>query len=910
VVEASAVLLDEELIDPLAARRRAIAAWSPGVTMHRLRAAGGALLVRFPAPRVVDCARAPGLPLVRLGEAGILASAPLDPDEIAAIAPPAGAVVIVRGGEPACVVPADGDLEDPARFLDVSAFALASVTPLGPPPDPPKIVGAPTIFKARPSLGVREAPEDLEDVVAAMRAWKRGEPAQVASAARPSFFASFLRAIATLITRLFGPKPARGSAGAPAVRAQEKRALVVVAQAPAGPSFLDRVTARLRDFAATILVHARLASFIGRRQAEYVDRMLTMFESGDIDEALRHAIPLSEEGEESAGPPAPPALGVPSARTALAISTGSGGSGGGAIYSPPDFYAELRRRYRAAFERLEAEGRIDEAAFVLAELLRDTGEAVAFLERHGRFHLAAELAEGRGLAPALVVRQWMLAGDVRRAVLLARRHGVFAEAIGRIGARREGVILRVLWAETLAEAGDFAAAVETAYPLKEARGLAAAWIDAAIAQGGVAAARVLARKLTLFPASFPEVRERALALSTEEGGTPAERRAFAEALLEGSATPASRTLARPLLRALVRDGALSGDPATLSLVTRVLSHAGDDLLRADIPAWPTVERTPLRFLRVQKLLEIARHDAGATPVHDAVHLPDGRTALALGEAGVRVLDREGRALFHLDEPAHHLVISDRGDRALALASRGSTVRIARLDLVGRRSESWCDARLDAFARDFDGAQWIVAAAGKLLVIDALDTRFDALASFDLGAGANRIAIGRSADMCGVIDGEGALRRYAVPGFTLRSSRRLDLARPTEERFAVSAHETGGAVRLARERPGMPGARVFLEHQTFASGTPRRADVETRDDASPIALAARFDWIACAVAVREGVVVRLFDELTLGRRYEIALLGATRASLRFLLDTLTVADDRGRVIVVELQHGGLVRDARV
>lgn len=57
-----------------------------------------------------------------------------------------------------------------------------------------------------------------------------------------------------------------------------------------------------------------------------------------------------------------------------------------------DLYAELRALYRAAFQRLDAQGRIEQAAFVLAELLQANEEAVSYLERHGRLRLAAEMA--------------------------------------------------------------------------------------------------------------------------------------------------------------------------------------------------------------------------------------------------------------------------------------------------------------------------------------------------------------------------------------------------------------------------------------------------------------------------------------------------------------------------------------
>ena len=633
VVEASAILVDEALAGPLAARRRVVAAWAPGATVHRL---GATLLVRFPAPRRVDCARAPGLPLVRVSDApgAPLAAAPLAPDELAAAAPPRDAVVLVRGGALTTVVLAEGGREDPATYLDLEDFAVVRPEPLGRAPAAPRLVAAPMTTATRKLLGVAAAPPEQAAAIAALRARRGGAvlggPRFAAGGPGLSFLAGLLAALVTLLSRLL---PSAGAPGAVAAAGDPSRALAALPQTPSGPSLADRLAARLRSWLATALVRARLAQLLGRRQAEYFDRLLEMFDRGDLGEALRHAIPLGGQGDAPAGP----AFGVPAPRRELAISLAQRRAPGSTIFSEGGFYEHLRRKYRAAFERLEREGRIDEAAFILAELLHEDAEAVAFLERHDRLRLAAELAESRNLAPGLVVRQWFVARDVARALRVARRHDAFADALIRLEKHGRAPELRLLWAETLADAGDFATAVDVVWPIEDARRVGAAWIDAAIAQGGAAAARMLARKLELVPASFADVRERALALLDDPGATH-ERRAFADALLRASPTPEGRTLARPVLRALVRDGARSGDVTIRRLVEKLAAFAGDGSLGADLPGWPTVERTTLARLTTPRLLDLAASDTGATPVLDAAFLPGGRTVIALGEAGVRELD--------------------------------------------------------------------------------------------------------------------------------------------------------------------------------------------------------------------------------------------------------------------------------
>src|SRR5947208_1315692 len=89
---------------------------------------------------------------------------------------------------------------------------------------------------------------------------------------------------------------------------------------------------------------------------------------------------------------------------------------------------------------------------------RGCGPLIAFLEKHGQHRLAAELAESRDLPAGMVVRQWFLARDVRRAIRLAEERGAFADAIARLERthRSEAQALRMLWAERLASKGDYA----------------------------------------------------------------------------------------------------------------------------------------------------------------------------------------------------------------------------------------------------------------------------------------------------------------------------------------------------------------------------------------------------------------------------------------------------------------------
>jgi hypothetical protein len=69
------------------------------------------------------------------------------------------------------------------------------------------------------------------------------------------------------------------------------------------------------------------------------------------------------------------------------------------------------------------------------------------------------------------------------------------------------------------------------------------------------------------------------------------------------------------------------------------------------------------------------------------------------------------------------------------------------------------------------------------------------------------------------------------------------------------------------------------------------------------------WVACAFQEKAGVVVRLFDQAELKERATITLAGARHVCLRLRDETLTVGDDRGRALVLELAYGSVIRSIR-
>ena len=200
------------------------------------------------------------------------------------------------------------------------------------------------------------------------------------------------------------------------------------------------------------------AGFVNRKHAQYIDELTRQFRSGELDEALHHAIPLG--GELSAAL----SLKLPQRRADLQIS--AHGRSATSVPYGPTIQQHLQGIYRQAAKDLEAGGKVDQAAYVLAELLRDAHGCVAMLERQQRFDTAARIAEQRELDAGTIVRLWWLAKDKKRAISVARRHGAFAAALARLDKvdPTAGDELRVEWIADLERAGDLLGAVEVAWP--------------------------------------------------------------------------------------------------------------------------------------------------------------------------------------------------------------------------------------------------------------------------------------------------------------------------------------------------------------------------------------------------------------------------------------------------------------
>lgn len=900
-IDAAGFLFNSDLIGVAETRQRILDLWESGVQVF---ADGPNHFVRLPATIRVDSAHSVATPLVQIEN--VLSALPLSADELEMLQAPSHSVVYAKGGVAHLTSLSSAAAESPENWLDVSAFKVVAVTSLGAAFAEPKVVGEPQPFDARAKLdGVPAETAELREAIAAIKRVASGRQSGDWSAGQQmrGWLGRVMGGISSQLAGI-GRRLQNSTASRSASRqtGSEQRQ-------PAQSGWLARVGLRL-------LHTSRLAQVLGRRQAKYFGKMMEMFERGDLDEALKHAVPLSDLSSLQQVP----ALGVPAPRDNLSIRPWQGvtsrtfGLGG-------DFFAYLNQLYRSTFDRLVAQNRIEEAAFVLAELLRANAEAVAFLERHGKLRLAAELAEARELPPGLVVRQWFIAGDIKRAVEIARRTQAFADAVMRLERKNEDLAeqLRVLWAESLAAGGNYTGAVDVLWPIQPQRPRAREWMDSAIEVGGPVAGRMLARKLTIAPEDFEDIRRRALTFLEDENYEQQETRtSFAQTLCFGEQTRESEALARVTARAILRDAAQYNSGMSARQFNRLVNLSGDGPLRTDLPPFPIDREHAVGPLLT---LTCAAIDRGSVPVHDASLLPNGRLLVALGEVGARLLTRDGRTVAHFDQPAERFVISDNGARAIALARRGDVWRLSRLNLIDRRGEDWCDAQIDAFAPNYDGSLWFLGAKGDFYAIDAHAKSFDALWRVP-DAGDRVIGVARSEASCSFVSVSGTVIEqwvYRLPLLTLGSRAsthklpdnllRIDHCYAISPDGVCADQSLYGVVNPDNPQSVSPlsslNLRVFENERQIILDL--LVGAESDRPLVPEILGGR---VVSPVRAKETIRVHVVDLHSKNVTAQLFFSSATQVATRLTDNTLTVADDIGRVVVVDLRRNCTIRNFRI
>jgi hypothetical protein len=295
--------------------------------------------------------------------------------------------------------------------------------------------------------------------------------------------------------------------------------------------------------------------------------------------------------------------------------------------------------------------------------------------------------------------------------------------------------------------------------------------------------------------------------------------------------------------------------------------------------------------------ELAASDRGALAVHETVWLPDGRLLLALGEAGARLVTRDGRTAAHFDVPAHRIVAFDAGGHALLLAPRAAAWSIARVDLHARQWAPLGHLPLSDFAETTDGHLWMVANAG---VISALDLHSPTLGALWRLETANEECLARDPRSLSLLVSTAEHRelwRYELPSLTLRVRKEIGSTPATH----LTITSAGAVLGIA------PDGRAWV--QTGDEGATR--PVSGTEPGERTISRGCGGW-ASIVTGRPGAAFWQLVDLHSGTvrwvtRFEQV---PNQGRLRMTADVATWADSDGRAIAVDLGTGRVLRDLRV
>jgi len=832
LVRTSGFVLDIPLLGRDEGIARVMSWWRDGAELSALP--DGRWLLQLPSPVEVRAEQAPGLPVTDAAESGVAAF----PDH--------GELVRYRVNELARV--------PVGAWLDVSGIQIGELDPLdGPEPvaerlGQPEIV-APPDLRAVAGIGRRTSRSGRTPRIPRVIRWRRIVlPAWVPAIAVVMIAVSLILAVAGSrhhATSATGPAPtaspstASNPAPAPDPRGSAFPGLALIPVAVAiGMSLFARRgrpprqggraagvhggrPQANRGWLAWLAMRSPAAPIVRGKHARYLRALTEAFEKRQWDDALRDAIALNDRSASKWM-----RLRLPGRRTGALTPTPARGGGGGAVPWGPVVYAHLQDLYQDAATRLERDGRIEEAAFVLADLLGRPLDSVALLENHQRLRLAAELAEGRRLPPDLVVRLWWREGNRDRAIQIARVRGAFATGIARLDAvdpdaARE---LRVAWIGSCRDSGDPLGAVEAAWPDTSLRHLIADDIREGIAIGGPLSARLTAYDLAIAPA-----RARMTVKALLEDGDPMFRELFATTLADvDAADPATdRQITTATLRALTRD---SAQPGTLPVKSarktyEKLRKRADPLAAADLPALAyqhaKAQSGPLDL--------VASQAAGQLPVFDAAALPDGTILIASGEAGTRVLSSQGRTRARWDIPAHRIVLADHGGTALLIAARDTIADLWKLDLTSRRLRRWTTIHVRQVADSYDGGQLIVVDTDGIAVLDVLAGRPTVLWR-ELDPAYRVLSLARTPTTCSAVvyhETKVSLWHWNMPGWQLRmrpsttSQSTATITNAPGYLLALEPDPETGGPRLSAGKPGNPPCLKALspehEYRLLASG---------------------------------------------------------------------------------------------
>lgn len=839
----------------VATQRQLLAWWRPGSTVCT---AGEGLWLRWPVPVELRVEAVPGLPVVET-RAGRWQTGPFTDDGEDGLALGWHGRVIVQ----------------PMQAMP--RVALDALGPEPPPRVPSRGLGAPPVV-----VGVDEAePQGLGEVLGVRDVVPVKPPGSGPAKGVAGWLASLLGAVPAL------PASSAFSGGGVAGGSGQVGAAPPPSSGPSAPPPSSLWQSLLRGLGLFDLLYRWALRSLSKDLYDLEELL-----ARDLDAFLRRALPLGRAPGDGGG--GMPSFGLEDREVRFDRPRGGGGGGG----LQEDAWDFLEVLYGQALKQFERAGRHREAAYVLAELLDKPHEALAYLERHELFQEAADLAKARDLGASVVVRCLVQAGRFDEAVRYARIHGVLGEAVHALEAVDAALAsrLRRVWARRLWTGGHLAAAVAAIWSDDHGKDMALLWIDELLASGDVVPPAILARRLVLRPHEVEAVEPALTGILTQEGPPGIRARATLVSTLHQlvPVPPTDTPSWGPLVRRVVC--ASLPDLAPHTSHQRVLRTLGahDLFLGADLPPPPRATLPTLSERSSPERLFFDGLDVGTMPVLDAVPLPGERVLLALGEVGVELWGADGRRLRRWPVPARHLVPSDTGHVVFAGVERGEVTSWVRLDVGSGTHHGMGELPTGPFADSFDEGWWVTE-GDRLTLLDPTAEGWSGLWSTHFPG---IMALGRDGARLGVL---ALARSFGRPTWQLSEYDHVTLRRCTDLTLHVKAHPHD--VRLLDVLP----AHVVFAHGGELHTVPScyvAKPPQLLIDGVQLVQSGRFTWWRELVPGEDARERLLVDSrcVQVVRRPELA--GA-----RIHAGALVTYDRRGRVQVLDLEHGALLLDLR-
>jgi tetratricopeptide (TPR) repeat protein len=200
----------------------------------------------------------------------------------------------------------------------------------------------------------------------------------------------------------------------------------------------------------------RLSEELLGKQEAMLRNLLREFREGDIDKALRRALPLGNEAAR--GNVAAQNAQLPSHDLYYSLVNLLGTRGGPSSiwFGGGSTYYELLQEYRKQAEQAASRGDFRRAAFIYGKLLRDYRSAALVLARGGLHRDAAILYEKALHDPPAAAREWEAAGEIDRALRIYLKlgdHALAGDLLRRAGEEERAVAEYQRAAAKLVESG-------------------------------------------------------------------------------------------------------------------------------------------------------------------------------------------------------------------------------------------------------------------------------------------------------------------------------------------------------------------------------------------------------------------------------------------------------------------------